>query len=132
MALKSRIRIALALSVPCLGLLAAVQHLNAQAPGMSGKLVQAGTMSELTAQAAEFRVQIGRGSPPVDEMQLLPGVSGVSWDEPSRTLLVRYDGRKHASDEVITRVLKLIIERDATIVTVSRGRKLEERVLQLT
>ncbi|MGA9525798.1 MAG: ABC transporter ATP-binding protein [Myxococcaceae bacterium] len=97
-----------------------------------GKLVQAGSMSELTAQAAEFRVQIGRGTPPVDEMKILPGVSGATWDENTRTLLVQYDGRKHASDEVITRVLKLIIERDATIVTVSRGRKLEERVLQLT
>jgi ABC-type multidrug transport system ATPase subunit len=97
-----------------------------------GRLVQAGTMAELTAQAAEFRIQIGRGIPPVDELKLLPGVSGASWDESARTLLVQYDGRKHASDEVITRTLKLLIEREVTISTVTRGRKLEERVLQLT
>jgi ABC-type multidrug transport system ATPase subunit len=97
-----------------------------------GRLVQAGTMAELTAQAAEFRIQIGRGIPPVDELKILPGVSGASWDETSRTLLVQYDGRKHASDEVITRTLKLLIEREVTISTVTRGRKLEERVLQLT
>jgi ABC-type multidrug transport system ATPase subunit len=97
-----------------------------------GRLVQVGSMAELTAQAAEFRVVLGRGVPPLDELQLLPGVSGLWWDEPSRTLFVKYDGRKHPSDEVITGVLKLLIEREVTIATVTRGRKLEDRVLQLT
>ena len=97
-----------------------------------GRLVQAGTMSELTSQSAEFRVQIARGEVPVDELQLLPGVRAARFDPQTSSLLVRFDGRAHAAEDVITSTLRLLIERDVRVLGVHRGRRLEERVLQLT
>src|SRR6185295_16960630 len=43
-----------------------------------GKLQQAGTISELTSRSAEFRVQIARGTVPLDEVQRLAGRPGAS------------------------------------------------------
>jgi ABC-2 type transport system ATP-binding protein len=97
-----------------------------------GRLVQEGSMAELTSQAAEFRVQLGRGVPPLDELGRLPGVCAARYDPDQKTLWVSYDGRAHASDEVITRTLQLLIAREVTLVGVVRGRTLEHRVLQLT
>ncbi len=96
-----------------------------------GRLAQAGPMSELTSAAAEFRIQIARGSVPLGDLRGQPGCSGASL-EPSGVLTVLYDGKTVPAEEMITRTLKLLIERDVFITSVTRGKKLEERVLQLT
>ena len=95
-----------------------------------GRLAQAGSMAELTARAEEFRVQLARGEPDLTALRALEGCTAASWDE--HTLVVQFDGRKQPPEEMITRTLELLIRSGAKVLAVSRGRKLEERVLQLT
>jgi ABC-type multidrug transport system ATPase subunit len=96
-----------------------------------GRLVQAGSMAELTSTAAEFRVQVARGDVPLEEIRSLPGCTGVSLD-PSGVLTIQFDGQAVAPEEIITRTVALLASRGVLILGVTRGRRLEERVLQLT
>jgi ABC-type multidrug transport system ATPase subunit len=95
-----------------------------------GKLAQAGTMAELTSQTAEFRVQIARGTVIVPELESLPGVTSVRL-EGETVLHVRFDGKTQQPEEVISRVVGHLLRTGVLILGVSRGRRLEERVLQL-
>ncbi|HLL55878.1 MAG TPA: ABC transporter ATP-binding protein [Myxococcaceae bacterium] len=95
-----------------------------------GKLVQAGSMAQFTSKAEEFRVQLARGQVPLDELRALPGCTAASVDA-NGVLHVSYDGAA-PPEEMITRVVGVLIQRGVLILGVSRGRKLEERVLQLT
>jgi len=96
-----------------------------------GKLAQAGTMNELTAQGAEFRVQVARGTIIIPELQSLPGVTSARME--GETLLhIRFDGQAHRPEEVISRVVGHLLQTGVLILGVSQGRRLEERVLQLT
>jgi hypothetical protein len=88
-------------------------------------------MSELTSAGAEFRVQIARGNVPLAELKALAGCTGAVLD-PSGMLTVTFDHRLVAPEEIITQTVALLAARGALISSVSRGRKLEERVLQLT
>ena len=96
-----------------------------------GRLVQAGTLEELTRQAAEFRVQIARGTVLLPELQALPGVTAASL-EGEALLHVRFDGQTYRPEEVISRVVGHLVQTGVLILGVSRGQRLEERVLQLT
>jgi ABC-type multidrug transport system ATPase subunit len=93
-----------------------------------GALVEAGTMAELTSKSAEFRVEIGRGTVPLEELRSVPGCRSATLD-PSGGLVVAFTG---PPEEVISQVVGLLLSRGVLILGVSRGRKLEERVLQVT
>ena len=95
-----------------------------------GKLAQAGTMAELTSQTAEFRVQIARGTVIVPELESLPGVTSARM-EGETVLHVRFDGKTQQPEEIISRVVGHLLQTGVLILGVSRGRRLEERVLQL-
>ncbi len=95
-----------------------------------GKLAQAGTMAELTSQTDEFRVQVARGTVITPELEALPGVTSARM-EGETVLHVRFDGQGHKPEEVISRVVGHLLRTDVLILGVSRGRRLEERVLQL-
>jgi ABC-2 type transport system ATP-binding protein len=96
-----------------------------------GEIVQSGSMADLTSLGAEFRVQVARGSVPLAELKALPGCTGASL-EPSGLLTVSFDHRQVAPEEIITQAVALLAGRGVLILSVTRGRKLEERVLQLT
>jgi ABC-2 type transport system ATP-binding protein len=96
-----------------------------------GAVMQSGSMSELTAMGAEFRVQVARGNVPLAELKALRGCTGVSLD-PSGLLTVSFDHRLVAPEEIITQTVALLAARGTLISSVSRGRKLEQRVLELT
>jgi ABC-2 type transport system ATP-binding protein len=96
-----------------------------------GALVKAASMVEMTSQAAEFRVKIARGNVPIEAVRQLPGCTSALLD-PSGVLTVRYDGQQAPAEEMITRTLKLLIEREVLILGVTRGVSLEDKVLQLT
>lgn len=96
-----------------------------------GNLITAASMAELTSQAGEFRVQIARGAVPLAELRALEGVTGACL-EASGALRVQFDGARVPPEEMITAALRLLIGHEVLIIGVSRGRKLEEKVLQLT
>ncbi len=96
-----------------------------------GRLVQAGSLADLTRQAAEFRVQVARGTVLLPEVQALAGVVSARLEGES-LLHVRFDGEAHPPEEVISRVVGHLLQTGVLILGVSRGQRLEERVLQLT
>jgi ABC-2 type transport system ATP-binding protein len=97
-----------------------------------GVLVKAGTMDEMTGQLAEFRVQIAKGPVPLDEVKALSGCRTASVENGGAVLVVHFDGQAVAPEEIITRTVGLLVQRGVLILGVSRGKRLEEKVLQLT
>ena len=96
-----------------------------------GKLISAMSMSELTGQLAEFRVQIAKGEVPLLEVKAQSGVKDARL-EANKVLCVTFDGQAVQPEEIITRVVGLLAQRNVLFLTVWRGKKLEEKVLQLT
>jgi ABC-2 type transport system ATP-binding protein len=96
-----------------------------------GRLVQAGSLAELTRQAAEFRVQVARGSVLLPALEALAGVVSARMESES-VLHVRFDGQGRPPEEVISQVVGQLLGSGVLILGVSRGQRLEERVLQLT
>lgn len=94
-----------------------------------GKLAQAGSMVELTSRGEEFRVQIARGTVPLDAVRALSGCTGAQLN--GDVLAVSFESGIPA-EEMITRTLQLLLSQQVYVLGVSRGRRLEERVLQLT
>ncbi len=94
-----------------------------------GSLAKAGAMSELTGQGAEFRVQIASGQVLLPELTQMPGITDAKMESP-QVLLVRFTGQ-HKPEEVISRTVGHLIQTGVLILGVSRGQKLEERVLQI-
>ncbi len=97
-----------------------------------GRLVKAGTMSEMTGQLAEFRVQIARGPVPMDEVKALSGCRTASLEQNNTVLVVHFDGQAVQPEDIISRTVGLLVQRQVLILGVSRGKRLEEKVLQLT
>jgi ABC-2 type transport system ATP-binding protein len=95
-----------------------------------GQLAQAGTMTELTSQGAEFRVQIARGSVILPELESMEGITSARL-EGENVLHIRYDGQRFPPEEIISRTVGHLLQTGVLILGVSRGRRLEERVLQL-
>jgi ABC-type multidrug transport system ATPase subunit len=94
-----------------------------------GALAQAGTMSELTGQGSEFRVQIARGDVLIPEIAALADVTDARMEGES-VLRVRIKGGVKP-EEVISRVVGHLLQHGVLILGVSRGQRLEDRVLQL-
>ncbi len=94
-----------------------------------GSLAKAGAMSELTGQGAEFRVQIATGQVLLPELTQLPGVTDAKMEGPG-VLLVRFSG-EHKPEEVISRTVGHLLQTGVLILGVSRGQRLEDRVLQI-
>jgi ABC-type multidrug transport system ATPase subunit len=93
-----------------------------------GALVEAGSMADLTSKSAEFRVEIARGVVPLEELRMVPGCRSAILDS-SGGLVVRFSG---PPEEVISGVVGLLVSRGVLILGVSLGRRLEERVLEVT
>ncbi|MFP2962918.1 ABC transporter ATP-binding protein [Myxococcus sp. 1LA] len=94
-----------------------------------GTLAQAGSMTELTGQGAEFRVQIARGSVIIPELTAMSHVTDARM-ESDTVLRVRFSGGI-APEEVISQVVRHLLQHDVLILGVSRGQRLEDRVLQM-
>ncbi len=95
-----------------------------------GRLVSASSMADLTGKFAEFGVQLARGSVPLDEVKALAGVKDAHVDK-GNVLRVTYDDTVKP-EEIITRVVGLLASKHVLFLTVWQGKRLEEKVLQLT
>jgi ABC-type multidrug transport system ATPase subunit len=109
-----------------------------------GRLVAGGSMSDLTAATQEVRfkvprtvAQVGGGSPPAANalslVQDLPVVKLAEYDDERGELIVRFDSRGQAdAEQVIEAVLRVLLEQRVRISGVSKGRGLEQRVMEMT
>lgn len=95
-----------------------------------GRLAQAGTMAELTSQSAEFRVQVASGDVLPPEIEALEGVLSARM-EAGNVLVVRFDSQRTRPEQIISATVGHLLKTGVLILGVSRGRRLEERVLQL-
>ena len=96
-----------------------------------GKVVQDGTLAEVTRRGAEFSVQISRGDVPLPELRALPGVARVELS-PSGQLAVRLSPDAPPVDDVIAAVLEALLARGVRIGGLTQGSSLEQRVLDVT
>ena len=96
-----------------------------------GRLTQAGTLAEFTGQQAEFTVEVAQGSVPLADVRALAGVVEATL-LPSGKLTVRYQPELKKPEQAISETLNLLLQRGVLVLSVTRGRRLEERVLQLT
>ncbi len=96
-----------------------------------GRLLQTGTMGELTARSAEFRIQVTKGDIPVEKLRALPGVLQATL-RPDGQLSVVVDPKAQSSDAVLNETLRLLLDSGVQVSGVSQGQSLESRVLALT
>jgi ABC-2 type transport system ATP-binding protein len=96
-----------------------------------GKVVQDGTMAEVTRRAAEFSLQISRGDVPLPELRALAGVARVDLS-PSGQLAVRLAPDAPPAEDVIAAVLEVLLARGVRISALTQGSSLEQRVLDVT
>ena len=97
-----------------------------------GKLIAAGSMQELTRSIEEIRVALAGEAPALDEIRALSAVTSATFDASRRQLLISFSPEKAAAEDVIGETLKILLAKGARISSVSKGRKLEERVMELT
>jgi ABC-2 type transport system ATP-binding protein len=96
-----------------------------------GRLMQSGSMAELTAQSAEFRIQVARGDIPVEALRALPVVAQATL-RPDGLLSVVVDPKAASSDAVLNATLRLLLDAGVQVTGVTKGQSLESRVLALT
>jgi ABC-type multidrug transport system ATPase subunit len=97
-----------------------------------GVVVAQGSMSELTASSSEIRVDIAPGPLPLEQVRAIQGVKAASWDKGARELSITFDRRAADAEEMIRRVIYVLYQHQARISGISKGRGLEQRVMELT
>jgi ABC-2 type transport system ATP-binding protein len=97
-----------------------------------GHLITAGTMGELTATSSEVRFLLARGPVPEEALRKVPGVKAVDWDKAQRELTVTFDRAVCDAEEMIRRGSQTLYQNEARISGISKGRGLEQRVMELT
>jgi ABC-2 type transport system ATP-binding protein len=97
-----------------------------------GRVMASGSMSELTASSEEVRFKLGTGPVPIPIVRDLPMVKRVEWDDDKRELTVFFDRGTIDAETVIGHVLWALLQNQARISGVAKGRGLEQRVMELT
>ena len=97
-----------------------------------GKLVAVGSIGELTAASEEVHIQLASTDVPLERVQALPLVARAEFDTATRVLVVYFDRQKGDAETVIAAVLPLLLQANSRISGVSKGRGLEQRVMELT
>jgi ABC-2 type transport system ATP-binding protein len=105
-----------------------------------GRVVAAGRMIELTAANDEVRVKVARGTKsgtgpgavPVHQLRELPMVKTVEFDDEVLEIVICFERKQADAETVIGQVLSMLLQNQVRISGVSRGRGLEQRVMDLT
>lgn len=97
-----------------------------------GHLVAVGTMAELTAAAKQFSIQVARGPIDIDKLLTIQGISRASFDPESRVLTVHCDDYEGQAEDLINLTLVSLIQDGKKIAAVSKGKGLEQKVMELT
>ncbi len=97
-----------------------------------GRLVAHGSMSELTASSQEVHIMVAPGPRPIDAIRALPFAKRVEFDEGSGELIVFFDPAQADAERVIGESLWVLLNAQARISGVSKGKGLEQRVMELT
>jgi ABC-type multidrug transport system ATPase subunit len=104
-----------------------------------GRVVASGKMSELTAANDEVRVKVaegtrrgsGQGAVPLSELRELPFIKSVEFDDEGLEIVVCFERSGADVEKVIGQVLSTLLRHQVGISAVTRGRGLEQRVMDL-
>ena len=97
-----------------------------------GRVVAEGTMAELTAASEEIRIKLAPGPVPIGAVRELPMVTRAEFDDERRELVVHFERRTADAETVIGASLTVLLQQGARISAVSKGRGLEQRVMEMT
>jgi ABC-2 type transport system ATP-binding protein len=105
-----------------------------------GRLVASGSMAELTAANEEVRFLFGAGTRrgtasgqvPLAPIRDLPTVASVDLDDEKLELIVTFKRQEADAETVIGQVLTILLQNQVRISGVTKGRGLEQRVMDLT
>jgi ABC-type multidrug transport system ATPase subunit len=105
-----------------------------------GRVVASGSMSELTAANEEVRVKVAPGTKrgtqngqvPVAKLQELAMVRSVDFDDERGEIVISFERSKADAETVIGHVLWILLHSQVRISGVTKGRGLEQRVMDLT
>ena len=96
-----------------------------------GNLVTAASMADMTGTQGEFRVLLASGDVPLEALRSLKGCKEATLESPTM-LVVHFDAAMSAPEDIITETVALLAQRGVKLLGVTRGQRLEERVLKLT
>jgi ABC-type multidrug transport system ATPase subunit len=105
-----------------------------------GRLVASGSMAELTAANEEVHFQVGTGTRrgtdpgqiPLSPIRDLTTVASVDFDDEGLELVVSFKRQEADAEMVIGQVLTILLHNQVRISGVTKGRGLEQRVMDLT
>jgi ABC-type multidrug transport system ATPase subunit len=105
-----------------------------------GRLVASGSMNELTASNEEVRVKVASGTKrgtqngqvPVTKLEELAMVRSVHFDDEAGEIVIGFERSKADAETVIGHVLWILLHSQVRISGVTKGRGLEQRVMDLT
>lgn len=106
-----------------------------------GKVVASGSIAELTAASAEIHIELGSSPLGLDELKQLQGVTRVEHfpsDQMSHResrfgeLVVHFEKQQATPEDIIGAVLPVLLRNSVKISGLSKGRGLEQRVMELT
>jgi ABC-type multidrug transport system ATPase subunit len=105
-----------------------------------GRVVASGPMTELTAANEEVRVKVAPGTKrgtqpgqvPIAKLQELAMVRSVDFSDEDREIIVSFERSKADAETVIGHVLWILLHAQVRISGVTKGRGLEQRVMDLT
>ena len=96
-----------------------------------GVTIESGNVATLTAQDAEFFIQLAPGPEPLAALRARIADTTFIWDLERRTLRVRFQpapGR--VAEDVIAEVLRELLAAGARVCALGKGRSLEQRYLE--
>lgn len=97
-----------------------------------GRVVASGSIAELTAASEEIHIKLASGPTPIAVVRELPMVKRVEFDEDRRELMVYFERGSVDAETVIGHVLWALLQNQARISSVTKGKGLEQRVMELT
>jgi ABC-type multidrug transport system ATPase subunit len=99
-----------------------------------GKLIAHGSITELTAASEEVHVKIAPGGPklPMAKLRELAMIKTIEYDDERMDLVAYFERSNTDAETVISHVLWILLNEQVRISGVSKGRGLEQRVMDLT
>ncbi len=97
-----------------------------------GRVVAHGSIAELTASSQEVHIRLAPGPVPLQELRALPMIKRVEFDDEKREISVYFERGSVDAETVIGQVLWVLLNNQARISGVTKGKGLEQRVMELT
>lgn len=97
-----------------------------------GRVVAHGSIAELTASSQEVHIKLAPGPVPLQELRALPMIKRVEFDDEKREISIYFERGAVDAETVIGHALWTLLNAQARISAVSKGKGLEQRVMELT